>query len=859
MAIASHCTRASSPILKETSAFSGKNFHPLQAYLVSNDPPGGAMENFFQDVRYAFRSMRRSPGFSVAAILTLALGMGATTAIFSVVRAVLLSPLPYSHPERRVMIWSRWADFEKTWVADAEVYDYRRMCPSLQSVAAWDPGRANLSDGGDSVRIGIASVTANTFETLGARPLAGRGFTAEEDLPGGAPVAVLSWSLWQNRYGGDPAMLGRTLRLDGISRRVVGIMPKGFALPTDFTVDSAEPGQAWIPLQIDPKQISHDGHNFYAAATLAPGATAARATAELKTVAANLTRQGVYRVPMRFEAFAVPVEEEIRGGARRSLLLVFGAVGFLMVMACANVANLLLARAEGRQREISVRAAIGAGKGRLVRQLLTESLVLAGGGAILGLAFAATGVRVIAARGSVGLPALSPIGVEPGMLVFTAALTGVTTLLFGLAPALRTLRLDLNESLRDSAGAGASGGVRGHRLRRALAGAQMAFAVLLLLGAGLMARTLDALTHIDLGFDPAHVLTVRVRPDEAGYPKPDQVVALYRTVLDRVRELPGVRAAGAVRALPLASSIGNRGLTVEGYVPPPGTNARGDWQVVSDGAVEALGEQIVRGRSFTAADSETGAPVALVNETFARTYWPEGDPIGRRVRMGSAMTSRPWMTVVGVMKDVRHNGLTAVIKEKFYVPHAQFALSAGSAPRDMTLVVRTDGDPLALSAPIRAVVKRIDPGLPVADVRSMSAVVGASMSSPRLTASLLSIFAGLALVLAAVGISGVLSYLVSRRRREIGIRMALGATRGSVLTLILRGGLAWAGTGIAAGLVAALFLTRLMAGLLYGVAPHDPRTFAAVTLVLLAIAAAASAVPAFRAARVDPLEALRTD
>jgi len=817
------------------------------------------MEDFFQDVRYGLRSMRRSPGFSVAAILTLALGIGATTAIFSVVRAVLLSPLPYSEPGRRVMIWSRWVDFDKTWVADAEVYDYRRMCPSLKSVAAWDSGRANLSDGGDPVRIGVGSVTENTFETLGARPAVGRGIAGDEDRPGGAPVVVLSWGLWQSRYGGDAAMLSRAIRLDGVSRRVVGVMPRGFALPTDFTVDAAEPGQAWIPLQLDPKQLSHDGHNFYAAATLAPGATARQATAELKTVTANLTRQGVYRVPMRFEAFAVPVEEEIRGGARRSLLLVFGAVGFLMVMACANVANLLLARAEGRQREISVRAAIGAGKARLVRQLLTESLVLAGAGALLGLALAAAGIRVIAARGAVGLPALSPIGIQPGMLVFTAALTVVTTLLFGLAPALRTLRLDLNEGLRDGTAAGASGGVKGHRLRRVLAGAQMALAVLLLLGAGLMARTLDALTHIDLGFDPARVLTVRLRPEETGYPKTDQVVGLYRTLLQRVRELPGVRAAGVVRSLPLASSIGNRGLTVEGYVPPPGTNARGDWQVVSDGAVEALKETLERGRSFTAADSESGAPVVIVNETFARTYWPGRDPIGKRIRMGSASTSRPWMSVVGVIKDVRHNGLTAAIKEKFYVPHAQFALSAGFAPRDMTLVVRTDGDPLALSGPIRAVVKGIDPGLPIADVRSMSSVVGASMSAPRLTASLLSTFAGLALVLAAVGVSGVLSFLVSRRRREIGIRMALGATRGGVLALILRGGMSWAGAGIGAGLLAALFLTRLMAGLLYGVTPHDPRTFAAVAGVLLAIAAAASAVPALKAARVDPLEALKTE
>jgi predicted permease len=725
-------------------------------------------------------------------------------------------------------------------------------------VAAWDSGRANLSDeGGEPARIGIANVTANVFETLGARPLMGRGFTAEEERLGSPPAAILSWGLWHGRYGADPAILGRSIRLDGIMRQVVGVMPRGFALPTDFTADSAEPTQAWIPLQLDPKEISYDGHYLYAAAKLAPGATSEKATMELESITAGMTRQGFHQVPMRFRAFAVPVEEEVRGGARRSLLLIFGAVGFLMAMACANVANLLLARAEGRQREISVRAAIGAGKARLVRQLLTESLVLASAGAVLGLGLAAAGIRVIAARGAVGLPAVAPIGIEPRMLVFTAALTLVTTLLFGLAPAFRMLRLDLNESLRDSAAANASGGQRGHRLRRVLAGAQMALAVVLLLGAALMGRTLKALAHIDLGFEPDRVLTMRLRPDETSYPKAEQIVGLYRTLLDRVRELPGVRAAGVVRSLPLAGSIGTRGLRVEGYVPPPGTNARGDWQVVSDGAIEALRERVVRGRSFTAADSESGAPVLIVNQALARTYWPGGDPIGKRAQTGPATS--PWMTVVGVVQDVRHNGLTADVRGKFYIPHAQFALSTGNAPREMTLVVRTDGDPMALAAPIRRIVQRLDPALPVANVRSMSAVVGESMAAPRLTASLLSIFAALALALAAVGVSGVLSYLVSRRRREIGIRMALGATRRSVIGLVLRGGLAWAGAGIAAGLLGALFLTRLMRGLLYGVAPHDPWTYAAVALVLLSIAASASAVPALRAARVDPFEALKTD
>ncbi|MEP6767283.1 MAG: ABC transporter permease [Acidobacteriota bacterium] len=815
------------------------------------------MATFFQDVRFALRNMRRGPGFATAAIVTLGLGMGATTAIFSVVRAVLLSPLPYEQPERRVMIWSRWSAFEKTWVADAEVDDYRRLCPSLESVAAWGSGKANVTDEGDPIRVGLGTVTANTFETLGARPLLGRGFTSEEDRPGGPPVAVLGFTLWQTRYGGDPGAVGRTIRLDGIPRRIVGVMPRGFALPTDFTADVAAPTSLWIPLQVDTAAITHDSHNYYAAASLTAGASAAKATAELKTVTANLTRQGVYPAAMRFEAFAVPVEEEIRGGAGRALLLVFGAVGFLMLMACANVANLLLARAEGRQREMSIRAAIGAGKARLVRQLLTESLVLAAAGGVLGLAFAWAGVRVIATHGSTGLPPLSPIRIEPRMLLFAAALAGLTTLLFGLAPAIRATRPDLNESLRESA-ASTSTGAAGQRLGRILAASQMALAVVLLLGAGLMLRSLDRLLHIDLGFDPERVLTLRLRPDEVTYKSATEVVALYRTLLDRVREIPGVQTAGIVRSLPLASEIGDRGLMVEGYVPSRGTtNPTGDWQVVSDGAIEALREGLVSGRSFGRADSAESVPVVIVNQTFVRRYWPGLDPIGRRVRMGSQNSNRPWMTVVGLLKDVRHNGLTSAVKAKFYVPHSQFAVSTGFAPRDMTLVVRTKGDPLSLAGPIRFAVRALDPALPVADVRSMQAVVGASVATPRLTASLLSIFAVLALALAAVGVSGVLAYLVSRRRREIGIRMALGATRGRVLRLILRGGLAWPGSGIAAGLLAAFFLTRLMSSVLYGVAPRDPATFALVAVILFAVAFVASAIPALRAARVEPWEALR--
>ena len=817
-----------------------------------------SLEDFVADVRFAWRGLRRSPGFAVAAILTLALGMGATTAIFSVIRAVLMSPLPYAQPERRVMVWSRWKDFPKTWVAVGEVADYRRAIPSFASVAAWEIDQANLTGGGDPVRVGVAGVTANTFETLGARPQLGRGFTDAEDRPGGPPVIVLGYGVWQNRFGGDPGVVDRVVELDGVARRVVGVMPRGFALPTDFTEDAAEPTQVYVPDQVDFSQGDHGNHGYYAAATLAPGATASRATAELKALTAASTRAGLYPEAMRFDAFAVPVEEEIRGGARRALVLVFGAVGFLLLMACANVANLLLARAEGRQREIAVRAAIGAGKGRLIRQLLTESLVLAGAGGTLGLLLAWAGVKIIAAKGAAGLPALAPIGIHPRMLLFAAALTLLTTLLFGFAPALQTLRLNLTESLRDGS-ANASAGLRRQSLRAGLAGVQMALAVVLLLGAGLMLRTLDALLHVDLGFQPEHVLTLQLRPPEASYKAPESVVAFYRALLDRVRGLPGVRAAGLVRSLPLAASIGDWGLDIEGFVESPGNNAKGDWQVVSDGAFEALGERLVRGRTFTAGDTAEALPVAVINETLARTYWPGQDPIGKRMRMGSA-TTRPWMTVVGLVKDERHNGVTAAIKEKFFVPYAQFPRAReGDAARGMTLVLRVAGEPMRLVNPIRAEVRALDPRLPVANVRLMTDVVDASMATPRLTGTLLTIFAGLALVLAAVGVAGVLAYLVSRRRREIGIRMALGASRANVLALILRRGVLYAGVGIAAGVAVALFLTRLMEGLLFGVAPRDPLTFVAVSAILLVIAALASLVPALRAARVDPLEALRSE
>jgi putative ABC transport system permease protein len=812
------------------------------------------MDTLWQDARRGVRSLARTPAFSLSAVLTLALGIGANAAIFGLINAVLLRPLPYAEPERRVTIWSRWTSFDKTWLSDAEVFDYRARCRTLESVAAWATGQVNVTGDGEPERVGVAQITANTFATLGAQPLLGRAFSEAEDLPGGEPVVLLGFGLWQRRFGGDPAVLGRTLVVNSVPRRVVGIMPDGFQLPTDYHVDRAEPTALYLPLQFDPADLTRGSHGYYGAATLAPGATAAQATAELRSVTAAMTDEGLYPRAMQFSAFAVPVEEEIRGAIRPALLLLLSAVGFLLLIACANVANLLLARGEARSREMAIRTALGAGHGRLVRQLLTEGLVLAMFGTIVGLSLAYTAVNAIASFDPAGIPRVSALEIDTRVLAFTVALALVTTLLFSLAPALRAIRVDLTGSLKEGGHQGTAG-LRRQRLRGALVIAEVAFAVMLLIGATLMLRSVRALQQIDLGFDSSGVLTLRLSVPAAPYETPESVVAFHQRVLDRVRAVPGVARAGLIRNLPLAQEIGDWGLDVDGFVESPGRNAKGDWQVVSDGAIETFGERLIRGRTFTPADTAASMPVAIVNETLARAYFAGRDPIGGRIRMGSA--SRPWLTVVGLVQDERHNGITGGIKEKFYVPLAQFPLASGSSSRTMTIVAKAAGDPLELIGGIRDAVRAVDPNVPVANIRTMEQVVQASMSTPRFTGFLLGVFALLALTLAAVGIYSVLAYLVSQRTHEIGIRVAVGAGSVDVLTTVLGRAAPPIATGLALGIAGSLVLTRLMAGLLHGVTPTDPATFVAVPLALGLVALAASVVPAWRAMRVDPLVALR--
>jgi putative ABC transport system permease protein len=814
------------------------------------------LETLWQDLRFGARTLFRNPGFAAIAILTLALGIGANAAIFSVVNAVLLRPLPWSEPDRAVMIWSKWTAFDKTWVATGEVVDYRRRSRTLQEVATWGDGQVNLTGDGDPERVSAANVSANTFSTLGVAPLVGRTFTAQEDFPSGPRLVVLGYGLWNRRYLRDASIVGRSVQINGSPYEVVGVMPSGFLLPTDF--QNPEPTQLWMPLQMDPASTDHGSHGLYAAGRLVPGATVRQAADELHGIARAMTSEGLYPVQMEFDTVVHSLTDEVVGSVRLSIWLLFGAVGFLLLIACANVANLLLARAEARQREIAVRSALGAGGLRVLRQLLTESLVLTAASAAAGLTLAYGAVRLVAWWNPASIPRVAGVSLDWKVLLFTALVALVTSVLFSLAPALRAMRVDLTESLKDGGQSVSTGGAR-QRFRNALVVVEMALAVVLLVGAGLMLRSLWALQRVPIGFEPSNVLTMRVSLPAATYATPEQVVVFYQQLLERVRQLPGVRSAGAARLLPLGSTIGDFGLRVEGYAPPPGTGAKGDWQIVTDGYLESIGERLVRGRTIQPSDTSDTQPVALINEEMARRYWNGRDAIGGRFRIGGGNPERPLVTVVGIVADVRHNGITDVVKEKFYVPHTQWHKSTGNPIRGMSLVVKAGQDPIRLAGPIRQEIRALDATLPVANVRTMDDVVGATMSSPRFTGFLLVTFAAIALALSAIGIYGVLSYLVSRRTREIGIRLAIGAGRAQVLRLVLASGLLLAIAGVAAGLAVAFVATQSMTTLLHDVNPADPLTFGTVAAVLTVVAVLSSLVPAWRATRVDPVVALKAE
>jgi putative ABC transport system permease protein len=754
--------------------------------------------------------------------------------------------------------WSRWKDWDKTWVSPAEFLAYRKDCKSFAEVGAWSATSVNLTGEAEPERVSAAAVSAHLFEALGVEPVLGRAFTEEEDLPGQDQVAILSYGLWQRRYGGEPERIGKTIQIDGRARTLLGVMPPDFKLPLDYQGD-AGPTQIYVPLALDPKTAPQNrgNHGLFAAARLAPGVSAEQATAELKTMAARWTQEGLYPEEMRFEALALPVREEIVAGIRPQLLLLLGAVGLLLLIACANVANLFLARAEARTREVAVRAALGAGRGRLVRQLLTESAVLAIAGGTLGLALAFVGARVLLLWAPAHIPRLSEVTVDEWVLGFTLAVSLLTGILFGLAPALQASRPDLTNALKEG-GLGSMVGIKRQWFRNSLVVIEVGLAVALLIGAGLLLRSFRELSKIDLGFDPRNVLTLRLSLPAASHPQSGDVTRFYDQLLERARALPAVASAGVVRMLPLDGTIGDGSLAIEGRPADHGDHPKGDWQVVSAGYFETMKTRLIAGRFITEEDRADSMEVAVVNETMARTYWPDKLPLGERFRMGMD-PERPWITIVGVVGDERHNGVAEVIKEKFFRPHRQFPNSTGFANRTMTLLVRTDADPRALVRPVVAEIRALDANLPVSSVKALEEVVARAVAEPRFTTMLLGLFAGFSMLLAAVGIYGVLSYLVGQRFHEIGIRMALGASGREILNLVLRRSLALCALGVVLGVALALGLSRLMAGLLYRVGATDPATYLLTPIALGVVGLAASLIPARRATRVDPMLALRTE
>ena len=824
------------------------------------------LADFVSDFRHGGRVLRRSPGFTIAAALTLALGVGVTTALFSVVEAVLLQPLPFADPARTVVLWSSWTGFPKTWVSYDEYEHYRNETRIFDEVALFDDYPATVTGGAGPERVRAAQVNREIFDAIGVQPAQGRGFLAEEDAPGATPVAIISHSLWQRRFGSDPSAIGRTIEISAQPVPIVGILPPGFRLPLDYGTNG--PTEILTPLAQDPVQAGAvpgpafngggGSHGYYAVAHLAPGVTAEAANEWLRTSSARLTNEGIYPKDWNFKATAIPLREQISGPMRRVLMILLGAVMLVLLIACANVAGLLFVRGERRRRETALRAVLGAGRQRLARQFLTEGLVLAMLGGALGIGVAWLGVSATRAWAPATLPLVRDVALNARVLGFALATTLATVALFALAPAFAATRLQLTETIKDGS-RGATTGRRRVRARQLLVVGEIALAVVLIVGGGLMVRTVQQLLSIDPGFRSEGVLTVELSIPSARYPEDASVARFFDDVRARIAPLPGVTAVGAARLLPLAREIGDWGLNVEGYTPPPNTGTPGDWQVVTPGYFEAMGLRLIAGRFFDTRDGIDGAPSIIVSRRLAEKYFAGRQALGGRIRIQSGVDSSPWRTVVGVVDDVEHNALTGELKPTFYAPHAQFFRSSGFTPRTMTLAIKTAGDPMALVRSVREAVHSVDPQIPLHDVRTMEDIVHGSVAPQSFGMMLLAAFGGLALLLAMVGIYGVVAQVVSARMPEFGVRSALGATPASLVRLSLANGARQTAAGLVLGLIAALVMTRLLAGILYGVAPTDPATFAAAIAATGIAAVAACWIPARRAGRADPAKSLQAE
>ena len=819
------------------------------------------MDSFLLDLRHAARMLAKNPGFTAAAVLCLTLGIGATTGIFSVVNAVLLRPLPYAHPDRLVRLYTEFPTWpggglRKFWTSAPEFFDLRRDLKSWSSIDAFATTGSNIAGRTQPERVTAAYVSGSLLESLGVYPVMGRLIAPADDAPAAPVVADISYGMWKGIFGGDPQIVGRKTVLDGQNCTIIGVMPRGF----EFPPGEVDVPQIWSPLQLDPaKEVDRGSHNYNLLGELKPGVTAQQAQAEIEAyvrASGELHPRAPhqhYFNPQFHTVVSYPLQGEVVGNVRPALLMLLAAVGFVLLIACVNVANLLLARAEVRRREIAIRSALGADLPRLARQFVTEGVLLSGIGALLGLVLAFAGLKLIQLTSAGNLPRAEEIGIDLRVLLFTVGAALLTGILFGLAPIAPLAFQNLQSSLKDTVGSTtSSAGAQG--FRRALVAGELALALVLLIGCGLMVRGFWKLQEVHTGINASRVVTMEVALPSATYTKPEAFDAFWTRLQERLNQIPGVESAGLASGLPPIRPPNMNDTHIEGYVrKADGPVENVDYyQVVTKEYFKTMGIRLMAGRLFDDRDAPGSPDTVIINQTMARTFWGNESPIGHRIQPGR--TTEPFCTVVGVVEDVKNAGLDKPTGTELYLPYAQHD---GSGSSSMFIVLRAQGEQSALVSAVRREVQAIDAAIPVSHVRTMDAVLSSAQSRPRFLTLLLTLFSGVALIIATVGIYGVISYSVAQRSKEFGLRMALGAQQNDVLGLVMKQGVLLTLAGVAAGVAAAFGLTRLMASLLFGVRPTDAATFISISALLAFIALGASYIPARRATLVDPMKALR--
>jgi predicted permease len=818
-----------------------------------------------RDVRHALRALTAAPAFTMAAVLSLAIGMGGNTAIFSIVDALLLHPLPYADAERLVILWNRspGLDITEDWFSTAQYFDIKNGHHGFEQVAIAIGGNYNLTGWGEPERVGTIRVSSSLLSLLGQRAALGRLFVPDEDQPGRTATAVLSYGTWARRFGSDRGVLGKKIILNGVPYEIVGVMPRSFSLPREVmpTVDGAEQAEILLPLPLPANAAQNRDHEDYnILGKLKPGVSVEQAQAEMNTITARLRHEfpEVYPPNGGLTFGIVPLLEQVVGNVRRTLYLLLGAVGFVLLIACVNLANLQLSRAIARQKEIAVRTALGATRMRIVRQLVTESALLAFGGGATGIALAFLALRWVQLLGPQSVPRVNDVGIGLAALAFTFMVCILSSILFGLAPALRASRFDLQPALqgtgRTSAGPSAIWG-RGNTLRRWLVIAEIALCTMLLIGAGLLIRSFVRVLGVNPGFDPRNVLTLELTMTGEQYKDKEAVLSAYRELWQRLGKLPGVTAAGAVTSLPLSQMFAWGPITIEGRVPLPGEKfINADVRMVSGRYFQAMEIPFREGRLFNDDDVANKPRVAIVDEYMAEQLWPQQDPIGKRLHMGGiSETTSPWITVVGVVGRVKQYTLDSDSRIAYYLPQTQYVARA------MNIVMRGSNDPVALAGAVKQQIHELNPDLPLYNVSTMQERFDSSLAHRRFIMLVLTAFAAISLGLAVIGIYGFIAYLVGQRSREVGIRMALGATPANIMTLIVRGGMTLAFWGVGIGIGGALVFSRLLRSLLFGVGATDAATFVPVAALLACVAFFASYIPARRASRIDPGISLRCE